>query len=168
MSALNTLDKDRLKELISTLQLASKAGFSSLSSPIEVLLEVAIDLSLLLSNQYSVGKKERISNKEIRFLDDKSDALGNPLQISFRKKRREYWDPQTAKFLKQLASFFVQLKVFSNFREAYMASGIGRNFSNKTPINPSEQNKKARKRASKIRQNKNRAFYRRQRNKRKT
>jgi hypothetical protein len=161
---MNTLDKDRLKGLIQTLQFASKTGFSSLSSPIEFLLEAAIDLSLLLSSQFQEGKLDRISNKEVRFLDNQQDSLGNPKQISFRKKRKMYWDPEASKFLRKLSLFFVHLKNHNPFSRAYMALEEEKIL---PPTRRSSEQKTQKKKKQQTLK-KNAAYYRRQRLKRKT
>lgn len=104
------LEDDRLKTLIESLQLAHKMGFSSPSSAIVEYLEASIDLLLRISLLLRRGVPGRRNNKEIIFLDDFQDELGNPKQISFRKKSDFYWEPEATKVLSLLTSFLVHLK----------------------------------------------------------
>ena len=122
MSAMNTLDKDRLKDLIKFLQLADKVGFSSLSSPTELLLEIQIDLALLLDNLLREGQQSQRTNKSVRFSEIDRDALGNPKQISFfEKKRYLIWSPEAADFYKSVALFSATLKRENSFEKAFAA-----------------------------------------------
>lgn len=160
MSAMNTLDKDRLQDLIEYLQLASKTGFSSLSSPIEFLLETATDLCLIISSQLKEGMMTRQNNPEIKFSEFQSDDLGNPKQISIRKTSKFIWDPETASFVKKLASFFVLIKKGKILHDSLIESGVSSSLSLRKE---QEQKEKKHKKSS---SQKNSAYYRRQRNKR--
>ena len=158
MSVMNTLDKDRLSSLIKTLELAKKIGFSSLSSPIEMLLEIQVDLALLLSGLYKAGTQGRLDNKSIRFSEFERDELGNPLQISFRNPRKVYWDPDLADYYRKLARFVVETKNGVSFRKAYMA--FDKVTQTCTPKGASKTNKKQC-RTSSLQKRKNSAYFRR-------
>jgi hypothetical protein len=110
---MSSLDENRLKTLIENLQLAQKMGFSSSSSPIEYLLEAAIDLNLQIGSLLSEGTAGQILNQDLKFLDlEKPDALGNSKSIKIGpKKSLGYFAPQIGKFLsKYQTSFFVLIK----------------------------------------------------------
>jgi hypothetical protein len=114
MKNIDTLDWEALKSLIESLQMAQKMGFSSQSSPIDVLLEAAIDLTLLLGSALQDADHAfgRSRNPDIKFLDlAKPDALGNSKSIKIPFGKFDYWDPELGVFVKtQLASFFVLLR----------------------------------------------------------
>lgn len=110
---MNTLDRNKMKILIESLQLADKVGFESLSSPVVPLLEAGTDVCLLLASAYDAGAKlQHRTNPEIRFLDS-SDSLGNPKQITLWKKDQFVWAPQLSSFFRKLASLFVWIKANS-------------------------------------------------------
>ena len=104
------LEEESLKELIRILQEARKYGFSSPSSAIELYFEVAIDLNLRIQSLLREGVLGVKNNKQIRFLDFAQDALGNPLQISWRKASKFYWDPIAVGILNNYSSFLLDLK----------------------------------------------------------
>jgi hypothetical protein len=172
-----TLDLDKLQGLIETLQLAKKLGFSSMSSPIEYLLEAAIDISLLLSSCMREGKMPLQDNPSLKFSERFQDELGNPKQIRFQKRKPIWWDLEAAEFLRNLASFFVVLKRRRSVPEALKSSGLLVASTQKpqeeipektqklkrTPPQPSAQLLKTRERRSK--ENSRKAYYRRHRKK---
>ena len=115
---------DTLKELIRVLQIADKHSFglSSLSSPIDLLIDVIVDLILIMRQHLIDGAAFRKNNPGIKFLDRFQDVLGNPKQISFRKKERLLWDPEAKEWILALASTLVQVKTGIRFKDAFMAS----------------------------------------------
>lgn len=121
---MDPLDRNSLESLIEALSKAKKYGFESLSSPVEVLLEAEIDLLLLLSKFLKEGKESLHENPELRFSRDFVDSLGNPKQIRIHNVKPIWFDPETADFLKQLASFFVAIKSRLSFGEAVTASAL--------------------------------------------
>jgi hypothetical protein len=166
-----SLDLDKLGELISILQKAKYYGYSSKSSPVEYLLEAAIDISLLLANSFAEGRESIRVNPEIRFSEKHSDALGNPKQISFAKKKPIWIDPEAAKFLRKLASFFVVLKRRRSLSEALTSSELvvasKSDFRKRNP-NPTQKTKVrtlAYKSKLKAKRTSRMAYYRRQRKK---
>jgi hypothetical protein len=118
------LEVETLKSLIETLQMAQKYGFSSTSSPIEPLLEAGTDLMLLLGKLFAQGRAPLRKNPELRFLEKYSDPLGNPKQITLYKRGPAYWDPESAKFLRKIATFLVALKRRQSFSEALKSSEL--------------------------------------------
>jgi hypothetical protein len=119
---LASLDVNELRALIHTLELALKGVYSTFtSSPVDLLLESAIDLSLLLSNEFLEGGKINRKNPGLKFLDQISDPLGNPKQIRLNFESDVLWDPQAAQFFKRLAGFFVRLRRGDAFNGAFMA-----------------------------------------------
>lgn len=162
---MNTLDKDKLDVLIASLQAARKAGFESLSSPVEPLLETAIDVCLLLSSSFEEGKKSQAENPEIRFLDVQ-DSLGNPKSIKVWKNQKWFWNPQLAEIFRKLASFFAWCKRGSGKIEDF-ASKISQFFGAQPPIETSEQTKKLQE-EKKQKTKKSSYFYYRRRDKRRS
>jgi hypothetical protein len=162
---MNTLDKDQLDVLIASLMAARKAGFESLSSPVEPLLETAVDVCLLLASSFEEGKKKQAANPEIKFLDV-PDSLGNPKSIKVFKNQEWYWNPQLAEIFRKLASFFSWCKRGSGKIEDVM-SKISEFFGASPPIKTSEQEKKLQEEEKK-RIKKNSYFYYRRRDKRKS
>jgi hypothetical protein len=164
----HTLESDRLKRLIETLQLAHSMGFSSNSSAVEILLEVAIDTTLQISSLLKEGSLGRRNNKEIRFLDDEvQDELGNSRQISFAKKRKFYWEPEAEDLLRQFTSFLVLLKHQSPLPSSLIEQGKRglMNFNKPTTVGRTKNKKVRELHQTKIRKV-NDSYYRRQRNKR--
>jgi hypothetical protein len=107
---MNTLEEDRLKDLIQTLQLAQQVGFSSSSSPIGWLLEAGTDICLQISTLLKEGTKEKKNNPEVKFNYRVSDPLGNPKSFKVYTAPKVFWNPQLSEYFKKLASFFVKVK----------------------------------------------------------
>jgi len=107
-----SLDKDRLDLWIETLTRAKTVGFSTLSSPVEPLLEVMVDLSLQLKNLLQEGTVtwETRSNKSLKFSEFEVDALSNPKVIRSEKQRNTAWDPSISFYFKELAETLIRLK----------------------------------------------------------
>jgi len=156
---LTTLDKDRLDELIKALQSAQQMGFSSLSSPVDALLETGIDLFLILSSLFTEGAQERIKNPEIKFSRTQVDSLNNPKQIRLRKTQKEFWDPQLSKMFRKLASFLVLVKNRKPDALPFMRSVFRTAHS---PPRLSRENKETKETQHAI-SNKQQAYHRRQR-----
>lgn len=106
---MDTLDRDRVRALAEAFALAEKSGFGSLSSPIDILLEAAVDLCLLLKNAFNEGGRKRKTNPSIKELDV-SDSLGNPKMIKIFKENIIIRDPRISSIMEQFAAFFVNLK----------------------------------------------------------
>jgi len=109
---MDVLDKDQLERWIQVLTEAKEIGFSSLSSPIEPLLEVMIDLCLQLKQLLQEGRTtwETRSNKTLKFSKFQVDSLSNPKVITSEKQRHVAWDPSISFFFKELAETLVRLK----------------------------------------------------------
>jgi hypothetical protein len=108
---MNTLDENKLRNLIATLQTALKYGFESSSSPIEILFEVVVDLILQISESLTLGVQSLKANEGIKFLENApQDALGNTRSIRIREVRKFLWDPAAAQEVKQTALDLVALK----------------------------------------------------------
>lgn len=104
---MDTLDRESLKNVILILQEAEKYGFSSISSPIEVLLETLVDLLLGLASNLEAGQLERKTNKFLKFDDFSQNELGNPRQIRWNKTRVWLEDPVFAETLREIASLLI-------------------------------------------------------------
>jgi hypothetical protein len=163
---MNTLDKDRIEFLIDTLIQAKNLGFSSLSSPMELLFEAAVDLCLLLSTHLKEGKKAIYTLPEISFSRDKVDALGNPLQISVSTLKPEWRDQEASEYIKKLASLFVLLKRRHSLPDSLKESGLA-------DVRPTQQEKpvmvlnteRAQQKKKKMAERRRSSYHRRQRNK---
>jgi hypothetical protein len=106
-----SLDEDRLRSLISTLQASLEAGFASSSSPVDALFEVAVDVLLRLKTEMSEGALGSQANPEVIFQDwSKPDPLGNSRSIKIFESRKFYWDPNAAEEIQQMALRLVALK----------------------------------------------------------
>jgi len=121
---MSTLDKDRLQQLIEQLQLAQRMGFSSSSSPTRVLLEIAIDALLQLSEAFQRPELagERL-NQDLKFLDlDKPNALGNSKSVTVGPKNaNSYYSELASRVLKlDLIPFLILLK-----RQKYVEAFLG-------------------------------------------
>jgi hypothetical protein len=161
---MDTLDKNRLDSLVEAFSSAKKLGFESLSSPVEILLEAAIDLGLLLEKAFKEGRLGQKANPSIKFLDV-SDDLGNPKQITLHKKRRIWFEPRIAEFFKQFAAFCVLVKKSSEEALSFMESMLRTRFL-ETPVNTPDQEAKIQRIAAKSSKEKKAAYYRRLRKKR--
>lgn len=104
------LEFERLKELIRLLEIGLKYGYASNSSPIDILLDLFIEVNLRLAIALNEGRSESWTTPGLRFLDTRQDELGNPKQIRFHKQKRVYWDPLAKEFFQSLASAAVQMK----------------------------------------------------------
>lgn len=120
---MDTLDRDRLRELISTLELAHQMGFSSPSSSIDFLFEALSDGMLLLKSVYLEGKRA-LSNREPRFLDaEKPNALGNSKSIRLPRRKSEYLlfaDPFAEELFYSLASLLRSIKEGTPLSASFM------------------------------------------------
>jgi hypothetical protein len=161
---LDTLEMDRLQSLIETLQLAKQVGFSSTSSTIVALLEVAIDLNLQISNLLKRGSFGPKTNKHMKFLDlAEPNELGNSKQISWHSPRKFYWEPESEEILSQITSFYVQLKKQSPLPKSFMDL-VKRKKSNQRPAR-AHQERKTQSAKRRAQEHKNSAYHRRQRQK---
>lgn len=168
---MNTLDKDRLDFLIRSLTEAKKYGFSSLSSPMEILFESGTDLLLVLAQNLEQGKQALPLNPELKFSEFQQDSLGNPKQIKIQKLNPIYFDPEAAKYLRQIASLLVALKNRQSLPNALKASGlvVERQSTKKAELELSATASLKEKNATLfLKMKKQNAYYRRQRNKERT
>ena len=112
------LDRDQIKFQIEILTEALNMGYSSPSSPVEPLIEVVIDLLLKLGNVLQEGRafwKGR-KNPSIKFLDF-ADELANPKSIKIWDRRESAWNPELAKYFKQVALDLTKIKRFHELPE---------------------------------------------------
>jgi hypothetical protein len=130
-----------------------------LSSPVEYLLEAAIDVSLLLEKAFREGKLARSTNPAIKELDI-SDELGNPKMIKISKKRKIFFDPRVADIIKQFTAFFVLLKKSSDEALSFMESILRtRHLPQVKPVRLEQKKPKA---TTKVQKRAKAAYYRRQ------
>jgi hypothetical protein len=159
--AITLTDFEQLKELIEVLKMAQKYGFSSKSSPIDLLLEAFIDLSLMLGKLFKEGAKARRNNPGLKFLD-MSDELGNPKQLKVFTPSKLYWDPWTSEIFKSLASFGVLVKRLKPGKASFMEAFSGLSFTiPPKALSPPEKHRLEKKSQFELKQAR-RAYYRRQ------
>lgn len=158
---MDMLDKDQLDKVIRILTLAKQFGFESKSSPISLLFDSGADILLLLANKLEVGTKARRNNPGIKFLENAQDVLGNPKQVKFLKREPAYFDPESAKYLRQIAVLLVELKNRRSLLDAKKASKlvVGRPSTKPTRRKSSDDQKKRKKKA--VHRTKVNAYYRR-------
>jgi hypothetical protein len=77
---------------------------------VDVLLEAAIDVNLLLAKAFNEGCRKRENNPALKFSETEQDSLGNPKQIRIRKESEVLWNPVVGAICTELASFYVLLK----------------------------------------------------------
>jgi hypothetical protein len=89
------------------------------------MLDALSDFCLLLANQFVRGVKAQKDNKELIFLDNaKADVLGNSKQVTSRRKKPMFWDPEFAAYASHLAEFFIKIKEHHSFLAAYELSKL--------------------------------------------
>jgi hypothetical protein len=116
------LDADKIRDLIKILESGLRVGLEfSASSPIDILLEAAIDLSLLLKDTYKEGGKFLKKTPGLKFSERFQDPLGNPKQLRVSFETQVGWDIQASEFFEALASLCVRLKNGDSFKGAFMA-----------------------------------------------
>lgn len=156
---MNTLDKDKLDSLVESVTLARKLGFESLSSPVEPLLEAAIDVCLLLEKSFNEGRLSQKKNPSIKELDV-SDELGNPKMLKVFKKQSIFFDPRVAEIIKHFTAFFVLLKRSSDEALSFMESILRtRHLPQVKPVRLEQKKPKA---TTKVQKRAKAAYYRRQ------
>jgi hypothetical protein len=106
---------ERLKELIQALEKAYMVGFASQSSPVDLLIDVMIDTSLLLKG-FLLEKKDVSKNPGIKFLETQQDVLGNPKQVQIPELIMDWYNPNASKFFASLAVELVKMKQFHKHR----------------------------------------------------
>lgn len=112
--------ESRLDSLILALEKAKRIGFESTpgSSPIIVLLDAAVDLCILLANEYGFeehqNSRQVFVNPSVEFDYSRSDQLGNPVSFKrfIRNKRFEKppWDPKAKEFFQSLAELLILIR----------------------------------------------------------
>ena len=169
---MNTLDKERLDQLIEFLQHASAAGFSSISSPLEILLESGTDICLVLSKILKEGRKSIYLNPKVIFPQGRIDSLGNPLSVKVSEIRPAWKDLEASEFLKKLALYMVGLKNRRSHAGALTAAalGVGRLDQHPQSVKAFELTIDLKQKRLQVRnkQRNQRAYFRRQRNKEST
>lgn len=162
------LDADKLRGLISTLQLAQKLGYSSTSSPVEYLFDASIDILILLSMELKEGKMPIRKTPELKFSERYQDVLGNPKQIRIERKDPLWFDPEVAKYLRKLASLMVVLKRRQSLPTALKSAGLAvGSLLTFSPVKRQKMtiNLKEKRTLVVAKQHKQRAYYRRQKEK---
>lgn len=108
----DTLEQDKIQGIREALRFAEQLGFSSNSSPVDILLQALIDLSLLLAKSFKdldKIKRQRLT-PSLEWDYDRSDSLGNP--VSYKKKilPKPIGDPLSESFFIGLAAFGVRFR----------------------------------------------------------
>jgi hypothetical protein len=106
--------------LIETLLLAKKVGFQSQSLPTDVLLEIAVDLSISLRDAYLQERPWRQLNKELIFDYRFSDETNNPYSYWRHYKSKIARDSWGKDFFGALTNFFIYLKRTNDLETSFM------------------------------------------------
>lgn len=106
------LDVNQIDLWIEMLSEAKKFGFSFTSSPVELLLELMVDLALKLRTQFKEGSTtwEARRNEGLKFSETQVDALNNPKVLKIRYVQKQAWDPQLSLFFEKLAETLIKVK----------------------------------------------------------
>jgi hypothetical protein len=135
-------DKNRLRNLRDILNQALRQGFESISSPIEPLIQLMIDLSLQLKflfgdqQTYWTGKK----NPGLRFLDTEQDSLGNPKQIRINFPGKRAYDEGLEEYFSDLAEELAYIaskkRLPSDLRDIFLDEPVQRHSSRRRKLTP--------------------------------
>ena len=120
------LNSRKLTELIGLLEEANRLGFRQTGiSPVDILLETFIDLSLLMSDSFRLGGAYRRNSPSLRSSGE-VDELNNERLIKIRKPSKLV-RPDLVKtaFFKQLASLGVLIKNRPNDSLTVMFKELG-------------------------------------------
>jgi hypothetical protein len=79
-------------------------------SPIEIVLDCAVDILLLLRQMFEEGSKAAANNAGLGFSQVYSDVLGNPKQFKISFPSKYYWDPAAREIFFGLAQTFIEIK----------------------------------------------------------
>lgn len=90
------------------------------SLPIDVLLDAAVDIFLLIGKFLTEGRSSSKKNQGIRFSDKHQDVLGNPKQMKINYPSTYYWDPKAEEVFLQLARALIKVKNHKNIRKTFM------------------------------------------------
>jgi len=119
-------------------------------SPVDILLDCAVDLVLLLRRTFQIGAFARQKNPEVRFTEDldltdrnapwldsvefherhinPAMALHTMKSIKFRQPSNYYWDPTADEYFTALAQTFIEIKnskpVKTSFHEMFEQMGF--------------------------------------------
>ncbi len=88
-------------------------------SPVDIVLDCAIDIMLLLRRMFELGAASQLPNIGIGFSDWEQDVLGNPKQFRITSPSKYYWDPNADEFFTQLAQTFVEIKNQKPIRKCF-------------------------------------------------
>lgn len=161
---MNTLDEPKLEEYIRILQQAKKFGFSGPSSPVELMLDTATDLLLLIGASFEEGRYDKRKNKEyIPNKWDVSDALGNRKIILKTPQRNLYFDPKAAEFVKKIAGVLIGLKNRLPLDKALRACHVDLTFLHSAKLRQKLEKDKASKRKRLYKTKTSSEYHRRQR-----
>lgn len=103
--------KEEIKTLILFLQEILRSDFTLMTSSINYLFEVLIDLTLLLANKLKEETPNERLNKEPRFLDKSlPNELGNSKLIWVGRNLPPIRNPEVSKELYSLVELFIKMK----------------------------------------------------------
>lgn len=80
-----------------------------LDSPVELLLQLVVNASLILANQLQSGKLEMRKNPQLKFTD-RFDSLQLPIVIKIKSKRKQFQSTEIAQFFRNLAEAATKLR----------------------------------------------------------
>jgi hypothetical protein len=93
------------------------------SLPIDICLEMAVDLMLLLRSLIANGSQTRARNKGLMFSEEYQDTLGNPKQIVLNYPSKFIWDPRAEDYFFRLAKTFISIKDGKDLQSSFMELG---------------------------------------------
>lgn len=88
-------------------------------SPIDIVLECAIDICLLLRQMFEEGAKAAANNAGLGFSQIYSDPLGNPKQFKISFPSNYYWDPNAKIYFYGLAQALISIKDQKSVKDSF-------------------------------------------------
>lgn len=88
-------------------------------SPVDVVLDSAIDILLILRRMFEEGATAARKNAGLGFSEIYSDPLGNPKQFKISFPSKYYWDPSAKEIFYGLAQTFVRIKNQESIKESF-------------------------------------------------
>jgi hypothetical protein len=79
-------------------------------SPVDIMLDCAVDILLILREMFEQGSRAAAKNAGLGFSQVYSDPLGNPKQFKISFPSNYYWDPHAKDYFYGLAQTFIEIK----------------------------------------------------------
>jgi len=88
-------------------------------SPVDIVLDCAIDIILLLRRMFTDGAQSQNKNFGLGFSEKYQDVLGNPKQFRITTPSTYYWDPKAQEYFYALAQTLVEIKNQKDIKESF-------------------------------------------------